>query len=171
MMVNVLLIASLVFNVFILFKYDYLKLKKSVPAEAINPDFYQKHPTLLSVADPSQNLFDRVAKIKKQYDYDKQKPDYDYYEPDHVTVKKDWFLYCLKQSRKITNITTRLEQQSLTLHFLNGERPVDEESGPTDAEKAEQDIVNVVDTLNDMSNYYAKFLSNEAYRSIMQLSD
>ncbi len=73
--------------------------------------------------------------------------------------------------RKIINIETRLEQHSVALHYINGDQAGDTEHEMTSSEKSEQEASDAVSKLNDMSNYYAKFLSNETYKMIVSAAD
>lgn len=171
MVVNVLLISSLVFNGYILIQYEYLRLKKSIPAESIDAAFYQQHLSLMSVTEPSQNLFDRCARLEKQYAEDKQQRDETYYEADGEKLKREWLFYCINRIRKIVNIENRLEQHSIALHYINGNQTNPPEHEMTPSEQAEQETLDAIGRLNDMSNYYAKFLSNETYKTITLSTD
>ncbi len=171
MMVNILLFASFILNGYFISRFDFLRLKKPIPAESINPVFYEQAPSLRSSANPDEDLFDRSARLKKQYELDRLQPDYSHYESDREKLKREWLLYCIAKVRKIKNIEARLDQHAVALIFINGEKSSTHEGDVTPIEKSLEQTYALISELDDISNYYAKFLSNETYRSILQGTD
>jgi hypothetical protein len=115
-----------------------------------------------SVSYKSQNLLQRYNKLYKEYLSDKEKPDSYHYKKSDADAK-DWKRYCNVKLRKIINIKTRLVDIE---HLLEKNYP----SQFDDIQKIIQDTKHE-ESLSDMSNYYARFVSSEAYDYLLQSSD
>jgi hypothetical protein len=174
MMVNFLLIISVILNFCLLVKYTHLKNKQFVPSDFIDPDFLKGHAGLQSISDPDKTVLDRYDRILKQYTLDKQQDDTIHYDSNREKINKEWYSYCISRLKKITSIESRMDQYAVTLNYLASgsyEESRTDIHEKTEVEKEYDVTMKDISNLNDIENYYAKFISNETYKSIKKSAD
>lgn len=145
-----------------------------VPSNSIDAYFYTGHPGLQSISDQKYTILDRFEKLNKQYELDILEADYTHWEIDKTRVKREWYAYCVNKIRKITNIESRMDQYSISLYYINGgsyEESRTDAHEKTPSEKEYDLIIEKIANINTMENYYAKFISDETYKSIKQATD
>ena len=140
----------------------------------MDQDFYKGHAGLQSVSDPDKTIFDRYDRISKQYALDKQQNDTVHYSPDIEKINKEWYNYCISRLKKITSVESRMDQYAITLNYLSGGSYEERNISAHEKTQVEKDYAVTMDdinTLNDIENYYAKFIPNEVYKSIKKSAD
>lgn len=159
---NLILLASLIANTVFFYVYktgSHITIieRPIVFEEALNLETYT------SISYPNQNLQKRYNNLYKRYLEDKARPNSYYYTGDGKTIDKAWKTYCRTQLKKIIFIKARIRDIEQLL----------ETTYPDRTEKL-QNIIEEnkhEETLSDMSNYYARFLTAEEYNYIIKTMD
>jgi len=168
--VNLLLIVSLIINsVFIyLIKFsnnDIVKENTNAKANGTVTAVYDLRK-YESTSYPNQNLEVRFNRIYEQYLKDKQSPVDDYYTDGKVD--EYWYKKCMSNLKRIVVLSAKIQIIETTLNNV-----ID----ASEAADVKKELDLLVETkgyhekLLDMSNFYARFLSDESYAMVQQTLD
>jgi hypothetical protein len=161
-MLNIILFASVFTNVYFLFdrpeKQVAVVMEK--PVNFGNVLDLSNYP---SVSRNSQTLSRRFSILYKAYLNDKSTPDFSHNINNTRQIKKEWVSYCKIQLKKVISIKARVRDLELVL-INNYPDKIDDIELIIQDKKYEEHLA-------DMSNYYAKFISEEEYRSITNSMD
>jgi hypothetical protein len=114
-----------------------------------------------SAVSENATLNDRFNKLYEEYLKDKQQPDYAFYD-SNGKIDRWWASKCATKLRRIVSIRVRLRDVEHTILAM-GIKPALVADSVREKHFEE--------TLADMSNYYARFISLESYRQITNSVD
>jgi hypothetical protein len=117
-----------------------------------------------SISNSSKhNMQQRYNILYKRFLEDKSKPDSSYYTKSKKIVDSEWRKYCFSQLRKVIYIKIRVRDLEILL----------ENTYPNHVEELQKLIEqnHNEETLSDMSNYYARFLTMEEYQYLIKTMD
>ena len=163
------IIFSILLNVFLLAKMTNMKVERIIEREYyFNQETIDKVYSINnypSYADPSSDLGLRFKKLYDSYSKDKDKPKSSFYSTGHE-LDEYWERTCVNNIRKIRNITSRIEDIEMAINIMSDSRQ--------DTSKYFQLLVEkeqYKERLAEMSNFYAKFISNYTYDKITKTID
>jgi hypothetical protein len=158
---NIVLILSLSLNLFFILKKDSPVvniIERHIDMEAAFD--LSKYP---SISNPDQTLKRRYERVYSVYIENKETPDSSHYTKNGNEVHNEWIAHCKTQLKKIILIKSRIRTIQKLLQNSYPDK--------------EDEIFDIVqnkrydETLADMSNYYAKFLSSGEYDYIVKTFD
>lgn len=164
-----IIIFSVMLNVFLLAKITNTKAERIIEREYyFNQESIDKVYNLnnyTSYADQSSDLGLRFKKLYDVYSKDKDKPKISFYD-DKQKIDAYWERNCINTLRKIHNINARVEDLESAISAIC--------DGRKDTQKYFDLLVEnrqYKEKLAEMSNFYAKFISNYTYDIIVKTLD
>lgn len=163
-----IIILSILLNILLLFKLSNMIDQKEEEKLLLSQKKIDKIYHLgnyQSYADQSSNLDLRFNKLYKSYLKDKTKPKRSFYN-----AKKEldgyWRIKCIHTLRKIHNIHSRIEDIEFVISEVAKIDPEVHESFKLLVKNK-----GYAEKLTEMSNFYAKFISNHTYDIIIKTID
>jgi hypothetical protein len=164
-----IIIFSVMLNVFLLSKITNSKVERIIEREYyFDQDSVDKVYNLnnyASYADQSSDLGLRFKKIYTAYLKDKDKPKSSFYDTKQQ-LDNYWERNCINTLRKIHNINSRIEDLETAISIICDGRKDTQKYFDLLVEKQQYK-----DQLAEMSNFYAKFISNYTYDTITKTID
>ena len=163
------IIFSVLLNIFLLARMTNTKVEKIVERE-----YYFNHLLIDKVydlnnyesyADPSSTLGLRFKKLYDNYLKDKTKPKRTFYNSQQE-LDAYWQRACINNIRKIHNLLARIEDIERSLSIISDGRSDDLKYFELLAERSQHK-----EKLSEMSNFYAKFITNYTYDTIVKTID
>jgi len=122
--------------------------------------------TIYGYEQTSIPLKQRIHMVYDGYIKDHASPDYSYYKDDRVTLAAGWHTHCFFQLRRITSLQARVKDIENVIYSINNDG--DFQDGELDKMIRDKKFE---DVLSEMSNYYARFITQEDYKSIVETVD
>jgi hypothetical protein len=118
-----------------------------------------------SISDSSSDMQERVDKLFNKYVTDKVLPKSAFYEKNN-TVNAKWQTYCVNKVRRIYSIKTMVSVIDQTMTIMLAEKKDSLKYFELLQAKSAYD-----EKISEMSNFYAKFIANYTYDSIVKTID